>query len=348
VNELKQRYFIPNIRTAVKTVWNNCQRCKNEKAQPIIPEMGQLPSHRLESFGAPFHNTGMDYFGPITVTVGRRLEKRYGVLFTCLSTRAVHLEVAHSLSTDSCLLAIRKFICRRGCPEHIYSDNGTNFVGVDNELKKLNQDTMTGDCTSKGITWHFNPPAAPHMGGSWERLVRSVKVALYAALKQKNPKDEILQTLMVEAEHVVNCHPLTHVSLDPDDEEALTPNHFLMGRSSNVQPLAVSAGTDANPREMWKQSEKLADKFWHRWSKEYLPTLLKRTKWHRPSKPVKEGDVVIIMCDNEPRGLWPMGIVKKSIPRQRWTDQSRRNKTGEEHLQATGSESYSVGCAARS
>jgi len=152
--------------------------------------------------------------------------------------RAVHVELAASLSTDSCIMAIRRMVGRRGCPERIYSDNGTNFKGADNELRRslleLDQQRMTQEMTTRGIEWHFIPPSAPHMGGAWERLVRSVKVALEATLKERSPKEEVLQTLLVEAEFSVNSRPLTHVSLDPADMEALTPNHFLLGSNSGT------------------------------------------------------------------------------------------------------------------
>lgn len=248
LNEIPQQYFVVHLRSAVKKVQQTCQACKNYRAKPSPPEMGQLPAARLDSHVVPFNRTGLDYFGPIEVTVKRSREKRNGALFTCLVTRAVHLELAHSLSTDSCILAIRRFVGRRGCPTHIYSDNGTNFRGADNELKSalqaLSQQQLENECSNKGITWHWNPPSAPHFGGSWERLVRSVKTALEKVLLQKNLKDESLYTFLVEAEHVVNSHPLTHVSIDPDDPEALTPNHFLLGRSSNLQPAGDFGPTD--------------------------------------------------------------------------------------------------------
>lgn len=318
VNEIRQQFYIPHLRSAVKRAYLQCQQCKNMKVKPTNPQMGQLPESRLEGHVIPFHRTGLDYFGPIEVVVKRSREKRYGALFTCLATRAVHLEVANSLTTDSCIMAIRRFVGRRGCPAHIYSDNGTNFVGAKNELQsallELNQTELESECTAKGMTWHFNPPAAPHMGGSWERMVRSVKIALGSALKDKNLKDEVLQTLMVEAEHVVNSHPLTHVSIDPDDPEALTPNHFLIGKSSNLQPTGTFSTSDLTCRKQWRVTQELANQFWRRWVHEYLPTLLKREKWFAPTKPIQVGDVVVEVNQSLERNQWPLGIVDKIYP----------------------------------
>jgi len=262
----------------------------------------------------------MDYFGPLSVTIGRRHEKRYGVLFTCLSTRAVHIEIAASLSTDSTIMAIRRMIGRRGCPQQLHSDNGTNLRGADTELRKalmeLDQQRITQEMTSRGIDWKFIPPSAPHMGGAWERLVRSVKVALGSTLNERSPKEEVLQTLFVEAEYIVNSRPLTHVSLDPDDLEALTPNHFLLGSSSgNVVP-GVFTDSDLHLRKLWRQGQRLADCFWRRWIKEYLPILTRRTKWLKPVEDLKVGDLVFIADGDLPRNQWPRGLVTSTFPGQ--------------------------------
>jgi transposase InsO family protein len=317
-NEIRQLYYIPGLRTAVRTAAYQCQKCKNKKIEPSPPEMGQLPDFRLQANVHPFHHTGLDYFGPVEVIVKRSREKRYVALFTCLSTRAIHLEVAHALSTDSCIMAIRRFVSRRGCPETIHSDNGSNFIGAKAELKlallEINQDKITEDCNNQGIKWFFNPPSAPHMGGSWERLVKSVKVALGDSLQQKNLKDEVLQTLIIEAEHTVNSHPLTHVPEDPEDSESLTPNHFLLGKSSNLQPTGEFAPDELYGRKQWRIVQTLADHFWKRWVREYLPTLLRREKWCHQTKPIQVGDVVLEVNPNLRRNLWPKGRVIKIYP----------------------------------
>ena len=156
--------------------------------------------------------------------------KRYGCLFTCLTTRAVHLEVACSMDTDSFINALRRFICRRGPPEIIRSDNGSNFVGAERELRKslnsLNQVQIAECLRQKEITWIFNPPAASHMGGVWERMIRSVRRVLTLLMKEQTLSDETLLTLMCEVESTVNSRPITVVSEDPSDMEPLTPIIF--------------------------------------------------------------------------------------------------------------------------
>ena len=184
---------------------------------------------------------GIDCFGPITVKKMRKSEKRYGCLITCLATRAVHIEVAHSLDTDSLIMALRRMIARRGRPSQIFSDNGTNLKAGERELclclQELNQVQLADTLSQEGVDWRFTPPASPHFGGSWERLLRSTKRALHAVLEDHTVTDEMLLTVMAEVEGLLNSRPLTHISTDPDDYAALSPNHFLLGSASlNLPP----------------------------------------------------------------------------------------------------------------
>lgn len=130
-NEIRQKYWIPGLRNAMKKVRKLCNHCCLKRAKEFPPFMAPLPEVRVTRGMRAFTHTGKDYFGPIEVKVLRRTVKRYGVLFTCLKTRAVHLEVAHSLSTDSMIMALERFVSRRGEPMEMWSDNGTNFKGAD-------------------------------------------------------------------------------------------------------------------------------------------------------------------------------------------------------------------------
>lgn len=114
INEIRQKYWIPSIRVAVNKVQSKCNWCKYHKSKPNQPIMGQLTIDRITPYHRPFSYTGLDYFGPIEVTIRRQREKRWIALFTCLTIRAVHLEIATNLSSDACLLCIRNFVNRRG------------------------------------------------------------------------------------------------------------------------------------------------------------------------------------------------------------------------------------------
>lgn len=318
LNEIRQRFWIIGVKVALRKVKYSCLKCRIKRAKPTAPMMGQLPIERLTPKVHPFTFTGVDYFGPLEVKIGRRIEKRYGVLFTCLTVRAVHLEIAASLTTDACVMAIRRFIGRRGSPVKMFSDNGTNLRGADTEMRKalaeLNQEVITAEMTLHGIEWHFIPPVTPHMGGCWERLVRSVKTALQHTLATKHPTEEVLQTVFIEAEHLINSRPLTEVSVDPDELESLTPNHLLLGRSAAQTPIGKFNDTDMMLRKQWRISQRLADIFWTRWVREYLPTLTRRRKWQEKEKPVKVDDVVIIADPSGPRGAWPKGVITSIYP----------------------------------
>lgn len=134
--KLRQRYWIINANSAARKVISECVVCRRNRGKLLEQKMADLPEERVLPDRAPFTDVGVDYFGPIDVKRGRSLLKRYGVLFTCFTSRAVHLEVAHTLDTDSCINAVRRFICRRGPVSSIRSDNGTNFVAANRELKE--------------------------------------------------------------------------------------------------------------------------------------------------------------------------------------------------------------------
>ncbi|UYV83833.1 hypothetical protein LAZ67_X000342 [Cordylochernes scorpioides] len=152
-NEIRLQFWIPNLRVEVKRCWSECPLCKIRQAKPSTPVMGALPGCRVEPQQRSFSIVGMDYFGPMDISVGRRHEKIYGVLFTCMTTWA----------------SISKMICWRVLPLEIFSDNGTNLRGADKELQQslvdYDQEALTENMNSKGIKWNFNPPSSPHMGG---------------------------------------------------------------------------------------------------------------------------------------------------------------------------------------
>ena len=183
--------------------------------------MANLPHPRVTPDQPPFTCVGIDYFGPFYVRQKRSLVKRYGVIFTCLAVRAVHLEVSYSLDTDSFILALQRFIARRGQVKEIHSDIGTNFTEGEKELCVMiegwNQAKIHDSLLQKGIKWVFNPPAASHHGGVGERLIRSTRKILGGLVNEQRLDDESLLTLMCEAESIFNGRPLTIVSDDPKD-----------------------------------------------------------------------------------------------------------------------------------
>lgn len=313
LNELRQVFRIAKLRVLFKKVRATCQLCKIQRAIPNPPLMGDLPPARLAAFARPFSYVGIDYFGPLVVVVGRRSEKRWGVLITCLTVRAVHLEIAHSLTADSCIMAIRNFMARRGVPIRIYSDRGTNFVAASKELeealKELKQDRVMQEIVSEHTEWIFLPPASPHMGGAWERLVQTVKANLLQLKPGRHPTDEVLRNCLMEIENLINSRPLTHVPVDDPEAPVLTPNHFILGSSSGLKPASILDDSGIVLRRAWRASQVEANIFWQRWLRDYSPELTRRTKWFTDVKAIEENDIVLIVDPALPRNCWPKGRV---------------------------------------
>ncbi|XP_058448629.1 uncharacterized protein LOC131428599 [Malaya genurostris] len=274
VNEMRQRFHISQLRSFVRKVAKDCVECKVKKPVPMIPRMAPLPAARLRAYVRPFS------------------------------------------FIESCKLAIRRFIGRRGAPLAIRSDRGTNFVGSRNELEQeMNEiDRQLAETFTNATTrWILNPPGAPHMGGAWERLVRSVKTAFAAISTSRTPNEETLATLLVEAESVVNSRPLTYIPLETAQQEALTPNHFLLSSSSGViQPPRTLGDPKQACRNEWNLCRVMIDHFWSRWVREYLPTIARRTKWFDEERPIAVGDLVIIV-EEKIRNGWTRGRVVQVV-----------------------------------
>ena len=224
----------------------------------------------------------------------------------------------HSLDTSSFINALQHFIARRGTPKVIRSDNATNYKSAEKELQK-SLDKIAEDprmCTfllRHKIQWIFNTPGASHHGGVWERQIRSIRRILLAVSKGDLFKmdDEQLETLLSLVESIINSRPIKHNSDDIRDPEALTPNHLLLLRSG-PDALGTFNQNDMYGRR-WKQIQWLASVFWKRWLKEYIPNLQIRPKWAVKQPNFKVDDLVLLMDDNSPRSLWPMGRITEVI-----------------------------------
>lgn len=242
--------------------------------------------------------------------------KRYGVLFTCLALRAIHIEVASSLDTDSFINALRRFISRRGKVRELRSDNGTNFVGreLKTAIAQWNQAQVNDVLLQKGIKWTFNPPAGSHHGGVWERLIRSVRKVLNSTLKVQRLDEEVLHTVLCEVEAIINSRPITKASTDPNDLEALTPNHLLLLKNQPSLPPGDFQAADMYVQRRCRQVQYISDLFWKRWIKEYLPLLQERQRWTGVQRDLVAGDLGLLMDCSAPHNSWMMGHVLQTFP----------------------------------
>ncbi|XP_055548556.1 uncharacterized protein LOC129732079 [Wyeomyia smithii] len=213
-------------------------------------------------------------------------------------------------------MAIHRFMARRGPPREFFSDNGTNLRGASKELMRQIND-INSDCADELIDsrmkWTFNPPAAPHMGGVWERLVRSVKEVLDTLNDGKRLTDEILHTSVTAAEDLINSRPLVYVPQEVSEAEALTSNHFLRGISPNeAQMISPPPHTAETLRDAYKRSQELAQNMWVRWIREYVPSLNQRVKWHGETRMLKKGDLVYLV-EGSKRKSWVRGRIEEVI-----------------------------------
>ena len=158
--------------------------------------------------------------------------------------------------------------------------------------------------------------STPHGGGGgvWERLVRSCKKALDVVLQNQVLTDEVLLAAITEVESLVNSRPLTEVSSDADDLEALTPNHFLIGRATPNLPPGIFADKEISSQKRWRQAQVITIHIWKRWLHEYLPGLTARKKWFQAVPNLKVGDLVLIVDYGTPRGCWPLGRIVTVFP----------------------------------
>lgn len=287
--------------------------------------MADLPQCRVEQSKA-FTHTGVDYAGPLYITLTRkrgvRSQKAYLCIFVCLVTKAVHLELASDLTSATFLDAFKRFLSRRGPCKFLYSDNGTNFVASKAYLNELHSflltddyyQTFTKELARNRITWHMNPPTASHFGGIWEANIKSVKSLLFRVIGKQILTFEEMLTVLNQIEAVLNSRPLCALSCDPSEPTALTPAHFLNTVPLEYLPAPNLSGERPALLTRFSLMDMLVQTFWNRFKVEYLHGLQTREKWNTPSKPLTVGTIVLVNMENSPPLQWPLGIITRLFP----------------------------------
>lgn len=224
-------FWVIGLSSVVSRLISRCVACRRLRGSSQVQKMADLPEDRIEP-AQPFSYSGVDYFGPFYIREGGKELKRYGAIFTCLKCRAIHIETAVSLTTDSFINALRRFISIGGPIRDLRSDRGTNFIGAKRELaevvSEMNEDQIRQFLLQEGcdyLAFKTNVPSASHMGGVWERQIRSVRNVLEALMRDHGTQlcDEGLRTLMCEAAAIVNSRPLSVQNInDPMSPEPLT------------------------------------------------------------------------------------------------------------------------------
>ena len=327
VTYLRQRYWIPAARQCVRSILRHCvvcnKLCGNHYKTPDPPP---LPKHRVQAM-EPFTVTGIDFTGALYIRSPEGEKKVYICLFTCGSTRAVHLEVVADLSEDTFLQAFRRFSSRKSLPRVVVSDNASTFMSAADDLKALFESNVVQESLgNQGIVWKFIPCRAPWYGGYWERLVGLTKNSLKKTLGRAFVTLSSLQTLIVEIEAHLNNRPLTYVSSELNEPEPLTPSHLLYGRMINNLPHPFTTQDEVTDEDFQEVGSKLhhtlskkaktqaliIQHFWSRWKREYLTSLREThtTSSGSNKETIRVGDVVIIHDDCH-RLKWRLAVVQE-------------------------------------
>ncbi|XP_035995613.1 uncharacterized protein LOC110368714 isoform X1 [Fundulus heteroclitus] len=316
--------WIVGCKRLVSSVIYHCITCRKLRGKLETQKMADLPPERLNT-NAPFSYVGLDVFGPWSVVTrrtrgGAAQSKRWAILFTCMTTRGVHIEVIESMDTCSCINAIRRFFAIRGPATQMRSDRGTNFIAASVELgmtqPSTNPPNIVNYLHANGCTWEFNPPHASHMGGVWERMIgvtRKILDSMLLTNKHTRLTHEVLCTLMAEVSSIVNARPLVPITTDPSSPFLLCPAMILTQKQHVLSPPGEFCGKDML-KSQWKQVQALANVFWSRWRNEYLNTLQSRRKWHRSHRDLQPGDIVLLKQNQAHRNEWTMAIITTTFP----------------------------------
>ena len=316
--KVRRRYWIIGVHRLAKTIKYRCVKCRSVDHKCESQKMADLPQERMALSTPPFHYCSCDYFGPIHVKISRnKTAKHYGVIFTCLSTRAVHLELAVDCSTAEFLQVLRRFFAIRGQPARMFTDNGTQFIGAERELREMvqgwNDQQLKDFCAERGTEWRFITPQAPHQNGCAESLVKSCKIALKKAIGSQVLTPFELHTYLQEVANLVNQRPIGRAPNDPDDGAYLCPNDMLLGRCSSRVPQGPFKETQ-NPNHRVEFVQRIVNNFWKIWNRDVFPLLVPRRKWNAEKRNVRIDDVVMVADHNAVRGKWTIGRIVHVYP----------------------------------
>ena len=228
---LRENWWIPKLRSKVKRIINECNVCK---AYRVIPyghtATAELPTFRVKS-GRPFETTGVDFAGPLSYKLTKKEEgKCYILIFTCATSRAVHLELTKTQSAEEFKLKLNAFIARKSRPKMIVSDNGAAFKATATWIKKIRKSERLQDYLARQeIRWRFNLSKSPWWAGMYERLLKDIKKTLYKVLGRSTLYFDQLEAVVIDVEKNVYNRPLTYVESEQEEKQVLTPNTILWG-----------------------------------------------------------------------------------------------------------------------
>jgi hypothetical protein len=317
---VREDYWPKDVRRIVQQVIRSCIICFKAKPELATQFMSSLPENRLKMTHA-FLRAATDYGGPFSLrsslTARASIVKVWIAMFKCMCTGAIHIEAVTSLSTEGFIMAFDRFVSRRGLSIEIYSDNGTNFVGSNNEFKRIlaESEAAIGEhLNQQGIKWHFTTPVAPHAGGYYEAGIKSIKHHMTRVMTGKSFDYEQFSTILTKIEAVVNSRPLTPMSEDPSDLTVLTPGHFLIGRPLIAKPERNLMNANENRLDRYNRLQQIQQRFWDGFYHDHLHHLQTRPKGFREKQDFSIGALVLLKDDNLPTMKWVTGRIIHIYP----------------------------------
>lgn len=317
---MRKKAWVIRGRIIAQKVVDKCVICKKAKAKTCQQIMGNLPEER-SSPAAPFQFTSVDLFGPYQVKddVKRRVSRKvWGVLFCCMASRAIHVELASTLTTESFLLAYQRFTSVRGHPQKIWSDPGTNFIGAKlvleemyTYLKQQRKESLEEYAAKNGTywTWKILPANSPHRNGAAEAAVKITKRALQSLGKGGGLTFGEFLTVLKLAANLANERPIdARVQSREDRIQYISPNTLLLGRATQSGDFKAFDYT-TYPFKRLQEMQTQVNYFWKSWSQLAGPNLFIRSKWHTAERNVAIGDIVWLCDQNALRGQFKLARV---------------------------------------
>ena len=317
---LRQQYWILSSKQQIKTVIRKCFACQKVNARRGQQLMAPLPAVRV-NYAPPFSKVGVDYTAKFNVKMTARAKVEhpcYIVLFTCLVTRAVHLELVLSNETEQFLQALTRMMATRGTPTHIYSDNAAYFKRAEKLLKETveeNNKVLKEVSEKYEFKWSYSAELHSAGGGAWERAIKAIKQPLRKLLD----RDEVVTyvdffTLLKTIEAQVNDRPL--ISSSEDSFDVITPSMLCIGRRIALWEdhfAETQYDSTSDERIRWEQRKDLMSRFKTLWLKQYLPELQQRHHWFSKTPELKTGDLVLVEEEKKKQHQWPLGRVKELL-----------------------------------
>jgi hypothetical protein len=292
LHRTRKRVWIIHVRALADAIKAKCTECQLKEKRCMEQKMGPLPDHRVQ-MGAVFQSVAIDLFGPVEYqqhVKKRQTGKRWGVVFVCTTTSALHVEFMDTYSTDSFLMALRRFMSIRGTPTRFQSDRGEQLVAAAKQVATWDFKEVIHWAGRKGIEWTLVPTGGQHFNGQAERMIGLIKQQLWRIFEGKRLTHEETLTVLAEAVHKINSRSL--MGSPRAEGEPLCVQDLMLGRAKPGQvEVKLESGNKLTKR--FENVQRVQQEFWKRWIEEVFPEKLRQSKWKREKRDLRVGDIML-------------------------------------------------------